>query len=290
MLLLAGGDQDPQILRLMAHATSHHLAVHSLLTGHTGKPRIHWDIKNNIFMDGSHILSPSAAFLHQDVFTFLQSGNETDRAIAREWHVTLAGWLLSNPNIKVFNRKYLAHGPVNKPYILHLAMQLGFSIADSFVSNNSQQMDALVQHDRWIKKPVTGGAHCEPLESSTSDKPGSYSYPQIIQYRLEQPELRIFRIGKDWFAFNVISDALDYRSSSTTTIRPADVPAELIPKMTKLTDLLGLDFAAADFKTDPNTRTLEFLEINTNPMFAGFDQFCDGAICDAILTNLGITS
>ncbi len=288
MLLLAGGDQDPQILTLVNRATRHGVPVHSLLTGRTGTPRIHWDIKKNHFTDGSQSLSVDAAFIRQDVFSYLQSQNEQDRAVAREWHVSIAGWLLANPYIHVFNRRYLAHGPVNKPYILHLAIQLGFEVADSFVSNNSQSMDTLMQQGQWVKKPVTGGAHCEPLETSGSPLPGSYSYPQIIQYRLEQPELRLFRVGTDWFAFNVISDALDYRSSNTTTIQATDVPADLILKMTPLTDQLGLDFAAADFKTDPNTGTLQFLEINTNPMFAGFDQYCNGAISDAILRNLGV--
>ena len=291
MFLLAGGDSDSQIISLMKRAALHGVRMHCLMTGQSGIPRINWDIKTNTFTDGSQVLNPSAAFIRQDVFTYLQSKNDQDRAIAREWFVATAGWLMSSPELKVFNRKYLSHGPVNKPFVLHQAIKLGFNVADSFVSNDIQQMDKLANEAEWIKKPVTGGAHCEPLEKrQQTGIAGSYSYPQIIQYRLEQPELRIFRIGKNWFAFNVISDALDYRSSDATTIRMADVPEALIPKMTKLTELLGLDFAAADFKTDPHTKELQFLEINTNPMFSGFDQISEGALCDAILENLGVIS
>lgn len=288
MLILAGGDQDPQILSLIDYATKQNLQLHALLIGQSGTPRIHWDIKNNTFKDGSRVLSPGAAFLRQDVFTYLKSCDAQDSAIAREWHVSLSGWLMSNPHINVFNRNYLSYGAVNKPYILHLALKLGFEVADSFVSNNLQSMDRLATQGQWIKKPVTGGAHCEPLESTDTGQAGSYSYPQIIQSRLEQPELRLFRIGSDWFAFNIISDALDYRSSNTTTLQMAEAPAELIEKMKALTDALALNFAAADFKTDPETQRLQFLEVNTNPMFAGFDQFCDGAICKAIISNLGV--
>ena len=67
-----------------------------------------------------------------------------------------------------------------------------------------------------------------------------------------------------------------------------DVPADLVEKLTHLSDHLGLDFAAADFKTDARSGELQFLEINTNPMFAGFDQIAAGALSDALLKHLGV--
>jgi len=285
LFLITGGDSDPQLICLIKRAALHGVNMHALLTGQSGTPRINWDIKANTLNEGQHTLKPIAAFIRQDVFTYLQSKDENDRAIAQEWFVTLAGWLMSNPDIKVFNRDYLRYGPVNKPHTLHLAVKLGFDIADSYITNDGMYMDQLVQQSNWITKPVTGGAHCEPL--TTNGMVTGLAYPQIIQYRLEQPELRIFRVGKNWFGFNIISDALDYRSSPATTVQAATVPKELLSKMTQLTDQLGLDFAAADFKTDPKTKKLQFLEINTNPMFVGFDQYVDGALCDAILENLG---
>jgi hypothetical protein len=47
-------------------------------------------------------------------------------------------------------------------------------------------------------------------------------------------------------------------------------------------DRMGLDFAAADFKTCPETGRLLFLEINTGPMFAAFDQASDRAVSRAL--------
>jgi len=49
---------------------------------------------------------------------------------------------------------------------------------------------------------------------------------------------------------------------------------------------LGLDFGAADFKTDPETGQLVFLELNTSPMFARFDQVSGGKVCTAIIHEL----
>ena len=42
---------------------------------------------------------------------------------------------------------------------------------------------------------------------------------------------------------------------------------------------LGLDFAAADLKLDESTGLWYFLEVNSNPMFAAFDQAGDGNLC-----------
>jgi D-alanine-D-alanine ligase-like ATP-grasp enzyme len=49
---------------------------------------------------------------------------------------------------------------------------------------------------------------------------------------------------------------------------------------------LGLDFGAADFKTDPDTGELIFLELNTSPMFAKFDLVSGGQLTAAIIQEL----
>jgi hypothetical protein len=287
-LLLAGGDTDPQMVRLLKRAALHGIPVHSLLTGQSGSPRLHWDIRQNrLFDDGEEVVI-SAAFIRQDVFLYLKSQQAQDSSAAREWFVTVSGWLLSSPDIVLCNRRFLPCGGVNKPYVLRLALDMGFAVADSYVSNDVLAMNALHDSGQWITKPVTGGAYCTPLEYHAHQGHTMLSYPQIIQHRLAQPELRIFRVGKEWFGFRVISAALDYRSAIDTRMEVVVPPADLVEKMGILSDHLGLTFAAADFKTDERTGELQFLEINTNPMFAGFDQIAAGALSDAILRHLGV--
>ncbi|MDD5393004.1 MAG: hypothetical protein PHE17_08315 [Thiothrix sp.] len=281
MLLLAGGDADLQILRLLRYAARMGIAVDTLLTGQSGLPCLRWDIKAHRLVDGKREIKPKAAFIRQDVFGYLKSNNPQDQIAAREWYATVAGWLLASPDVKVFNRLYLGRGGVNKPHVLHLALSVGLDIADTGVTNDGTLMDRLAATHDWIGKPVTGGAHCEELAVSGWAFP--LSHPQIVQRKLQQPEMRVFRVGDAWFGFWVVSDALDYRTSATTRLEQTTVPAELQDKMGKLSDCLGLDFAAADFKTDPARGKLQFLEINTNPMFAGFDQAADGALCEAML-------
>ncbi|EIJ36342.1 ATP-grasp domain-containing protein [Thiothrix nivea] len=287
-LLIAGGDTDPQLVRLLKRAAMHGIPVHCLLTGQSGSPRLHWDIRNNCLLDDGGKVAVSAAFIRQDVFAYLKSNNTQDSAAAREWYVAVSGWLLATPGIRIFNRAFLPCGSVNKPYVLRLAMEMGFHVADTFVSNDIPAMNALHDSGAWITKPVTGGSYCSLLEKHAGSVNNILSYPQIVQQRLEQPELRVFRIGDAWFGFRVLSEALDYRTSSATRLQVTEAPGELVEKLAQLSGYLGLDFAAADFKTDPATGKLQFLEINTNPMFAGFDQVAAGALSDAMLRYLGV--
>ncbi len=281
MLLLAGGDRDPQIIRLLKQAAKQGIQVDALLTGQSGTPNVCWDIKKHALTEDKQVLQPKAAFIRQDVFTYLQTNKSHDQAIAREWFVTLAGWLLASPAVQVFNRDFLERGPVNKPYILHLATQHGLTITETLITNDGLLLEEMAPSKKWIQKPVSGGAHCEELKQE--NRQGVLSYPQIIQNKLQAPELRVFRIGERWFAFQIMTDALDYRTSTNTRIRLIPVPEELREKMRALCDSIGLNFAAADFKTDAKTGCLNFLEINTNPMFAGFDQYANGQLCQAML-------
>jgi hypothetical protein len=60
----------------------------------------------------------------------------------------------------------------------------------------------------------------------------------------------------------------------------------LVRALAALMNDLGLDFGAADFKRCPETGRHLFLEVNSAPMFSGFDQVLSGALADAILAWL----
>ena len=63
------------------------------------------------------------------------------------------------------------------------------------------------------------------------------------------------------------------------------VPPE-VSMLRKLIAHLRVDFGAADFKTDGDTGQLVFLELNTSPMFARFDEASEGRLCSAMVREL----
>jgi glutathione synthase/RimK-type ligase-like ATP-grasp enzyme len=172
--------------------------------------------------------------------------------------------------------------------VLKLAQDCGLSVPETLITNDVAR---LASSEESVVKPINGGGYCEPLTEvleRTSLKDGRAAAPAIIQQRLVPPEIRIYAVGDRCFAFNVISSELDYRSTQNCRVEFIEdgVSRELTDSFGKLLAKLGLDFAAADFKTCPTTGSLLFLEVNTGPMFAAFNHASDGKLCNAMLEYL----
>jgi D-alanine-D-alanine ligase-like ATP-grasp enzyme len=106
--------------------------------------------------------------------------------------------------------------------------------------------------------------------------------------------VRVYGVGlgaaRRFVAFRVESTALDYRvddDSAVIHLPLSEVGAEVVDGLGQVMDALEMDYGAADFKAEPDTGRLAFLEVNSAPMFAGFDAVSDSAVSDAILDYLG---
>lgn len=287
LLLIVGGDADPNINALLAAANRNGVPYQKLLVGKTSHPSLTWDLgTGQLWLEGEP-LQCTAAFVRHDVFTGLQDGQPSSHYRALAWHTAVTGWLASHPEVFIFNRRNL-NQVTNKPQVLTLAHDFGLAIPETLITNDSNQ---LAQYQQKVVKPINGGGYCESLREvleRTTLKDGRAAAPAIIQQRLVPPEIRIYAVGNQYFAFKVISSELDYRA--TQNCRVELVEDELSTRITdslgKLLNKLGLDFAAADFKTCPTTGRLLFLEVNTGPMFAAFDRASDGKLCNAMLEYL----
>ena len=281
-LLIAGGDSDPNIVRLLRASAARGLRVSAALTGKSGVPRLTWRIgEKRLLLDGQAI-SPTAAFLREDVFGSELGTNPQEAQKAAVWHETCRGWLAGFDDIRWMNKGFLLAARPNKLRNLHLAMEAGFNIPRTLISNEVDEINGLVKSGEWVHKPVNGGAHCQPL-SEISSRTGILSYPMKLQERLNNPEYRIFKVGSDHLAFEILSEQLDHRQDATAQIRPVQPDRDLCDCLDRLCAALMLDYAAIDLKTSPSGGTPVFLEINSNPMFSGFDQFSRGKLVAAML-------
>lgn len=169
---------------------------------------------------------------------------------------------------------------MSKPRALVLAKECGFSTPETWITS---QFNQFADKDNYIAKPVGGGDYTRRLSDMPEDLGDR---PWIVQEKLQYPELRLFRAGKHYLAFEIASEVLDYRTTDKFSMKEVTPPAALVAAMEKLTGKLGLDYAAADLKTNPRTGALEFLEINSMPMFTGYDNAAKGRLSDAILLTL----
>jgi D-alanine-D-alanine ligase-like ATP-grasp enzyme len=100
--------------------------------------------------------------------------------------------------------------------------------------------------------------------------------------------VRVFRVGREFHGFAIRSNNIDYRADNDCRIEPlTKLPADLTRKLKRLTDRLGLDFAAADYKTCATTGELKFLEVNTSPMFVAFDIAGGGCLTGGMVRFWG---
>lgn len=289
MLLVCGGDSDPNLHCLLATLQRRRQPHRALLAGATHHPTLEWDLTTNRLRLEGRAVAPSAIFLRYDVFTNLNDQQPSSAYRANAWYTTLQAWQLANPRVRAFNGAFGGH--VFKPHILRLAKAAGLAIPTTVVTNHLDRLARWQAREELIAKPVAGGDYCQklgPLLQDTARRGTAAAAPAIVQTCLVPPEWRVYRIGRSFHAFTVEADALDYRTTQRCVVHPEPtVPRGLVAGLRKLTDRLGLDFMAADFKACPQTGRLLFLEVNSGPMFSAFDAAGHGCLTDAMAEWLG---
>lgn len=290
MLLISGGEHDPNIAHLLEITRKRKIPTSKILFGPNKHPSIHWDIQaNRLLLDGLQ-LEPSAAFLRYDVFNHMADVREQTAFRAHAWYAAVAGWIASRADIRAFNRN--GEPNVLKPAILRMALDIGMDVPFSVVSNDVKRInkEADGEFKKWIAKPACGGEYTQVLDDligNVAQHGGAAPAPAIIQERLISPDVRIFRVGGEFLAFTIESKEIDYRIDSDCKLSViSSLPKRLTRQLKRLTDRIGLDFAAADYKTCADTGKLKFLEVNTAPMFVAFDRAGNGSITDAMLRAL----
>lgn len=242
--------------------------------------------KDALFVNGTP-LRTKAAFIRSDVFAYLESNNQNDRIYAHNCYETIKQFLIYNEDIRIINRQFLRHGGAHKLYNLFKAKDFGFHIPTTIASSNIKHIGTLLDQHKAIQKPISGGEHTQPLTKEILNRyQDNLTHPYFIQERMQHPEIRIYRVGEQYFSFHIAYDGLDYRAQDHNSVTLVENDTSLCKKLRDLTDHLGLDYAAADFMTDQVKMELCFLEVNSFPMFARFDQESDHAISKAIIEFL----
>lgn len=286
-LLLVGAEDDFNLRHIEKIAISENINVKTCYTGVKTEQKIHLDIQNNIFTINGYDVETKGLFMRPDVTTFQKTGRRSDQYLAYEWFEIFMGWAIANDSIKIFNRNYFNRNKTNKIATLLIAKQLGIEIGDTFFSNDYNFLKERCD-DKWIEKPVKGGAHTKLLENDNllpiSDN--LVECPLTVQKKLLKPEYRFFRIGNKYFAFTMDSPSLDYREKQDAKVEQVEFPKEYLENYVALTNRLGLNYAAADYITNPETGNLALLEVNSGAMFAAFDVASQNVLCREMVRYL----
>ena len=274
MLLIVGGSQDHNLARL---ANAAKWRGHPYRVIHTDKdpaPAVSWQPGSpDITIDGETFSAKGTSlFMRYDVFS------DKDGRQKAAYFDAFRGWAEANPAVGLRNRRNEMM-EMNKPRALVWAKEAGFDTPETHITT---EFNRFADKSKYIAKPVAGGEYTREL----SDMDDSGGRPWIVQEKLKYPELRLFRVGEHFFAFEIDSAVIDYRTDKKFTMKEVEAPSELVSAMRLLTERMGLDYAASDLKSDPVTGKLKFMEVNTMPMFTGYDDAARGKLSDAMLLAL----
>ncbi len=218
---------------------------------------LHWDLESGELFVNGQLISFSKYFGRSNVF-----GKVTDHMASN--YFLIRNYLFAHPEIKRHNQLYERETPT-KAANLVLAKSLGLMIPKTVIGMK-------IDDENSIIKPLTGGFHATAGSTSL--------FTAILQKRISGPNRRLFIVGKETFGFQILSNKLDYRDDPDVRIGVAEFDQTTIDKSKKLAAKLGLSYTAIDFVGN------YFLEINSMPMFAAFDQIMDGKIGLAIRRSL----
>lgn len=274
MLYVVGGSLDPNIAHLMAALRRLRRTFVPILIGPNEQPTFHWDLESDVLLINGEAVRPTSVFLRYDVFANLSDQRPESAYRAHCWYVSVEGWLQAHPDVAVLNRNY--SGTTNKIATLCLARDLGIAVPRTVLSNDFVELEGSGIISGHVVKPVIGGEYTRRMSDvlpSAERRGRGGAAPAIVQEELVSPDFRVYQIGSTQTAFRIQSQAIDYRTDSACKIEHVEhIESELALSLRRLTRVLRLDFSAADYKVNARTGELEFLEINSAPMFVAFDR------------------
>ena len=222
---------------------------------------IEWDItKDILYIEGEPVTDLNSIFIRSNVF-------EENTPKKYNNYYLMSNYIQSH-NVVKYNKKY-HYETVTKLHNLIIAKQLGLRIPHTEVTEKSNRTDTIL-------KPVTGGQHT--IEGNNA------VYPCIIQQKITGKNKRLYVINDKHFAFEVVTDKLDYRDDPASSVIVTEIDNVTIEKVKHLMHRLNLNFGASDFMEDEDG--LWYLETNTGPMFVAFDAQVQGKLAEAIRHEL----
>ena len=222
---------------------------------------IEWNItEDKLYIEGVLVTDLDYIFIRNNVFEENTHKKYNNFYIIKDY--------LQCHNVTRYNKNY-RYEKTTKLNNLIVANRLGLKIPYTEVTERSTR-------DNNIVKPVLGGHHTVEANESI--------YPCIIQQKITGKNKRLYVINNQHFAFELVTDKLDYREDPHTKVLVTEIDNVTVEKVKHLMHRLNLNFGASDFMEDEEG--LWYLETNTSPMFVAFDKQVEGKLSKAIRQEL----
>lgn len=239
---------------------------------------------DDIAVDGRSVGGVAAVYVRDVYANPLSYGVDASAEMEQDWHRTLVAYrekahmllgLLSRWSqlgIPVYNPR-AGEWLHAKPVQLAALKRAGLPVPETVWTNDPEVVQRFAAGRRVIYKPVAGGAATRELgpDDLTRDRLRKLAgAPVTFQELLEGDNYRIYCIdGACVAAFRIVSPAIDFRQNEET-LEQWDPPPEVVESCVNATQILGLRWGGIDLRARSDG-SLCFLEVNSSPMFLGFD-------------------
>lgn len=192
----------------------------------------------------------------------------------RERHDVIASVVCrwEHMGIPVYNGM-LSSVRITKPFQLALLREAGLPVPVTRWTNDPMEVCSFARGSRVAYKPVTGGAATRELTADDL-KPARLQQlsrsPVTFQNLLPGEDLRVYVLdGEVIAAIQIVTESIDFRGKEDGFIL-VDLPSDVCQQCVTAAQVIGLRFTGMDLKRD-DENTFRFLEVNSSPMFLGFD-------------------
>ena len=193
---------------------------------------------------------------------------------------------------RVVNRPSAMSSNGSKPFQAKLIAACGFRVPETLITT-----DAAAVHEFWdrhgsvIYKSVSGvRSMVSRLEEEHRDRVADVSWcPTQFQEWVPGRDHRVYVVGDELFAVEIVSDAIDYRYASrqgtTCELRTTRLPPDIEARAHATTVALGLSVAGLDLRCTPEGEWFCF-EVNPSPCFTYYEHHTGQPITAALATFL----
>jgi glutathione synthase/RimK-type ligase-like ATP-grasp enzyme len=239
---------------------------------------------DDVLIDGVHV-RPAAVYVRNMGAGALQAANSAACDAAEQ---RFQNWLVGRERadvvaamvsrweqtgVPIYNGM-AASQRMTKPFQLALLKRAGLPVPATRWTNDPAAVRSFADGARVAYKPVSGGAATRELGADDL-VPARLELlrraPVTFQSLLPGEDIRVYVLdGEVIAAIRIVSRALDFRGHEERC-EAIELPATVRRQCVRAAQVVGLRFTGMDLKRD-EAGTLRFLELNSSPMFLGFDS------------------
>ena len=206
-------------------------------------------------------------------------------------HEALMEWM-EICQARVMNRCGDMASNVSKPFQAQLIAAAGFRTPVTLISNQPEEVRAFYEkHRRVVYKSISSVRSI--VEELSPDKFKELSrvrnLPTQFQAFVPGVNIRVHVTGRELFAAEIRSEAVDYRYASranlTVEMAPIELPPDIAQRCLALSETLRLPLCGIDLKRTPASEYFCF-EVNPSPGYSYFQEGSGVNIAQGIVRYL----